>query len=499
MGYDSENPRFRSSDSMTSRITSGDTSLRWWGRGESRGVNGGGDGCWRGCGFWLLDWANLLFCGLCRLLGCVGEDFGWRGGFAGGGGGGSSARRSLSSPSYYKKKQQKQPLMAAELDLDLSPQLNQELRSLIVHYVTSGIFTATEHHLRGRQQRFMEGADAVGPLTLDHHHQLPSPHLHATAGMRAAKLGAAALEEGSAAGDDLLELKKKQQQEERKRRRRRRKRREAKMKMKMKKWEEQEAARRTKNGFAAAPVDADDLENDRNNNIGGEAGSLLPRHRNDEEEYKDKDGQGDGEGRSEELDGKNDTGKDEDDDKDNEDDDDDETEDDDDDDDDDDVDEEEEDDLFPERGSHRSSYGSSSVGGHGGDFLVHDFSLKDGKLFRDYSPTAFRELRELEGIDEEDYMEQILTVDNKEGKLSEGASGAFMFFTKVGGYIIKSIKRDEAKVLHDRVNAFISHFRRHPNSLLTRYLGSHSLQIYQQEFHFVVMKDVFHLGELKER
>ena len=76
--------------------------------------------------------------------------------------------------------------------------------------------------------------------------------------------------------------------------------------------------------------------------------------------------------------------------------------------------------------------------------------------------------------------------------MSEGASGAFMFFTKRGGYIIKSIKADEAKALHDRVEAFIAHIRRCPNSLLTRYLGSHSLSLYQQEFHFVVMKDVFY-------
>ena len=126
--------------------------------------------------------------------------------------------------------------------------------------------------------------------------------------------------------------------------------------------------------------------------------------------------------------------------------------------------EEEEEEERNERRS-RSSYGglrSSSLSlSRIGTVDKHDFVLPGAKRFRNYCPDAFRELRELEGIDDKDYMEQILTVDNKAGKLSEGASGAFMFFTKEGGYIIKSIRREEAKVLHDRVSAFISHFRRH--------------------------------------
>ena len=39
-------------------------------------------------------------------------------------------------------------------------------------------------------------------------------------------------------------------------------------------------------------------------------------------------------------------------------------------------------------------------------------------------------------------------------KLSEGSSGAFMFFSKNGRFIIKTLAKDEAQSLHRSIHAF---------------------------------------------
>jgi len=57
--------------------------------------------------------------------------------------------------------------------------------------------------------------------------------------------------------------------------------------------------------------------------------------------------------------------------------------------------------------------------------------------------------------------------------------------------MIKTLHRHEADTLHAQLDAYQSYLCEHPDSLLTRYVGSHSLKMFGSEFHFIVMQSVF--------
>jgi 1-phosphatidylinositol-4-phosphate 5-kinase len=72
-----------------------------------------------------------------------------------------------------------------------------------------------------------------------------------------------------------------------------------------------------------------------------------------------------------------------------------------------------------------------------------------------------------------------------------GASGAFMFFCGSGEFIVKTIKSTEAKILHQSLRQYYAYLKNNKNSLLCRFLGSYSLNMYAQTFYFVVMSNCF--------
>lgn len=118
-----------------------------------------------------------------------------------------------------------------------------------------------------------------------------------------------------------------------------------------------------------------------------------------------------------------------------------------------------------------------------------EFQL-DGELpFKSFAPDLFRELRQGEGIDDDYYLELLNSPANE--RLSEGASGAFMFFCGHGEFIVKTIRAREARVLHQSLQAYTEYLRRNKESLLCRFLGSYSLAVYSQVFYFVIMRNCF--------
>lgn len=118
-----------------------------------------------------------------------------------------------------------------------------------------------------------------------------------------------------------------------------------------------------------------------------------------------------------------------------------------------------------------------------------EFQL-DGELpFKSFAPDLFRELRQNEGIDDDYYLELLNSPANE--RLSEGASGAFMFFCGHGEFIVKTIRAREARVLHQSMKAYTEYLRRNKESLLCRFLGSYSLAVYSQVFYFVIMRNCF--------
>lgn len=118
-----------------------------------------------------------------------------------------------------------------------------------------------------------------------------------------------------------------------------------------------------------------------------------------------------------------------------------------------------------------------------------EFRMDAKHSFRDWYPLQFQKLRSLSGITEEWYAKQISMPAQEQ--LSEGASGAFMFFCGSGEFMVKTISSSERDVLASILPKYVDHFQRHPKSLLVRFLGMHELRMYSQTFYFVVMKNIF--------
>ena len=120
---------------------------------------------------------------------------------------------------------------------------------------------------------------------------------------------------------------------------------------------------------------------------------------------------------------------------------------------------------------------------------VMEFLLENEYPFKSFAPDLFREMRLNERIDDDKYL-TILSASANE-RLSEGASGAFMFFCGGGEFIVKTIKPREAKVLHNSLKDYSKYLKENKNSFLCRFLGSYSLEIFSQTFYFVVMLNCF--------
>lgn len=111
------------------------------------------------------------------------------------------------------------------------------------------------------------------------------------------------------------------------------------------------------------------------------------------------------------------------------------------------------------------------------------------KTFHDYEPHAFKKIRERFGVNNEAYL-QALSATAKE-RLSEGASGAFMFFSADGSLIVKSTSKEETTFLRSIAQQYADYLCSKPNSLLTRFYGCHCLELYGKQFSFIVMANLF--------
>lgn len=128
----------------------------------------------------------------------------------------------------------------------------------------------------------------------------------------------------------------------------------------------------------------------------------------------------------------------------------------------------------------------------GDDYMIHrkpKAALNKGTLFIDYCPHTFQTIREHFGIDTNQYI-QSLSSTTKE-RLSEGASGAFMFFSADQQLIVKSMSDEESAFLRSIAAEYASFLLTNPDSLLTRFYGCHAIRLYGNTFNFVVMANLF--------
>lgn len=66
-----------------------------------------------------------------------------------------------------------------------------------------------------------------------------------------------------------------------------------------------------------------------------------------------------------------------------------------------------------------------------------------------------------------------------------------MFFSHDQRLIVKSMSQDEADFLRSIAKDYASYLFTHPDSLLTRFYGCHSIKLYGSTFSFVVMENLF--------
>lgn len=120
----------------------------------------------------------------------------------------------------------------------------------------------------------------------------------------------------------------------------------------------------------------------------------------------------------------------------------------------------------------------------------NDSLLKDtGTLFMDYCPQIFESIRQHFGISAEDYISSWSTTTKE--RLSEGASGAFMFFSHNQQFIVKTCSGEEASFLRSIASDYRSYLLSHPASVVTRFFGCHAIRLYGSTFYFVVMANLF--------
>jgi 1-phosphatidylinositol-4-phosphate 5-kinase len=75
-------------------------------------------------------------------------------------------------------------------------------------------------------------------------------------------------------------------------------------------------------------------------------------------------------------------------------------------------------------------------------------------------------------------------------RFSEGASGAFMFFTGGREFLVKTLSAREAETLERVVLRYAAYLQANPASLLVRFVACHRLRLYRQVLHFVVMQNI---------
>lgn len=113
----------------------------------------------------------------------------------------------------------------------------------------------------------------------------------------------------------------------------------------------------------------------------------------------------------------------------------------------------------------------------------------DSLRFVDYKPETFRRIREISGLDPVEFARSWTSTTRE--SFSEGASGAFLFFSQDQKYMVKTTTRTEMRQLESIAEEYLAHLATNPESRLLRIYGAHSMEIYGQTLFFLVMNNIF--------
>lgn len=119
-----------------------------------------------------------------------------------------------------------------------------------------------------------------------------------------------------------------------------------------------------------------------------------------------------------------------------------------------------------------------------------EFRNKREMHFYDYQPQAFAIIRDLFGISHGSYLQSFQATINT-ANLTEGRSGAFVFYSQNRSFIVKSMTPDERRFLLSILPAYIQYLKWNIDTLLPKFFGCHTLKMYGQTFSFVVMGNIF--------
>lgn len=101
--------------------------------------------------------------------------------------------------------------------------------------------------------------------------------------------------------------------------------------------------------------------------------------------------------------------------------------------------------------------------------------------FHDYAPRIFHSLRRRFGVDDDSYVREMS--GSRRERFSEGKSGAFLYFSSSGKYIVKTTSSSEAHDLLKLLPDYHRHMLTHRDSQLLRYLGLHAITLYGRKMH----------------
>lgn len=121
--------------------------------------------------------------------------------------------------------------------------------------------------------------------------------------------------------------------------------------------------------------------------------------------------------------------------------------------------------------------------------------VKEAFKFKDYSPKAFRQLRERFGISDKSYRASLCGSYNFIKFISNSKSGQFFFYSYDGRYMIKTQSKTESKFLRRIMPHYYQYVMKQPHTFMTRFYGMHRIKIrfgsYRKSLHFVVMQSVY--------
>lgn len=112
--------------------------------------------------------------------------------------------------------------------------------------------------------------------------------------------------------------------------------------------------------------------------------------------------------------------------------------------------------------------------------------------FKDYAPWVFRHLRQIFKQHPADYMMSLCDKYVLTEQGSQGKSGSFFYFSQDYKYIIKTIKKSEAKFLVKILPEYYKHVKENPNTLISQYYGLHRVKLssYGRNIYFVIMNNL---------